>query len=184
MSEGLVAGARRWRKKQSLLRRRKRHPTSPWFSLEFKYLISMLSDECGARISRNIVATAKLTKNDEKLDLKRIAQHAQNAEYNPKVHLAFDLCNSLRGALLRVLLILRQRFTALIMRIREPNTTALVFPSGKIVCTGAKRFVLSCLISMNDHDCDFCAIAASKMLRRPSRSSARSSKRPQMSTCR
>ena len=27
------------------------------------------------------------------------------------------------------------------MRIREPRTTALVFSSGKMVCTGAKRFV-------------------------------------------
>lgn len=32
-----------------------------------------------------------------------------------------------------------QRFAAVIMRIREPRTTALVFSSGKMVCTGAKR---------------------------------------------
>lgn len=49
-----------------------------------------------------------------KLDLKRIALHARNAEYNPK------------------------RFAAVIMRIREPRTTALIFSSGKMVCTGAK----------------------------------------------
>jgi transcription initiation factor TFIID TATA-box-binding protein len=49
-----------------------------------------------------------------KLDLKLIALHARNAEYNPK------------------------RFAALIMRIREPKTTALIFASGKMVCTGAK----------------------------------------------
>ncbi|CAN6459684.1 unnamed protein product [Victoria cruziana] len=30
------------------------------------------------------------------------------------------------------------RFAAVIMRIREPKTTALVFASGKMVCTGAK----------------------------------------------
>lgn len=48
------------------------------------------------------------------LDLKRIALHARNAEYNPK------------------------RFAAVIMRIREPRTTALIFSSGKMVCTGAK----------------------------------------------
>lgn len=48
------------------------------------------------------------------LDLKKIAQHARNAEYNPK------------------------RFAAVIMRIREPKTTALIFSSGKMVCTGAK----------------------------------------------
>jgi len=40
--------------------------------------------------------------------------HARNAEYNPK------------------------RFAAVIMRIREPKTTALIFASGKMVCTGAK----------------------------------------------
>jgi TATA-box binding protein (TBP) (component of TFIID and TFIIIB) len=40
--------------------------------------------------------------------------HARNAEFNPK------------------------RFAAVIMRIREPRTTALIFSSGKLVCTGAK----------------------------------------------
>mmetsp|Transcript_12848 Transcript_12848/g.46969 ORF Transcript_12848/g.46969 Transcript_12848/m.46969 type:complete len:217 (-) Transcript_12848:1626-2276(-) len=60
---------------------------------------------------QNIVATVNL---DCKLDLKKIALHARNAEYNPK------------------------RFAAVIMRIREPKTTALVFASGKVVCTGAK----------------------------------------------
>jgi len=40
--------------------------------------------------------------------------HARNAEFNPK------------------------RFAAVIMRIREPRTTALIFGSGKLVCTGAK----------------------------------------------
>jgi transcription initiation factor TFIID TATA-box-binding protein len=49
-----------------------------------------------------------------RLDLKNIALHARNAEYNPK------------------------RFAAVIMRIREPKTTALIFASGKMVCTGAK----------------------------------------------
>lgn len=31
-----------------------------------------------------------------------------------------------------------QRFAAVIMRIRDPKTTALIFGSGKMVCTGAK----------------------------------------------
>uniref|UniRef100_A0A0R0KSZ8 TATA-box binding protein n=1 Tax=Glycine max TaxID=3847 RepID=A0A0R0KSZ8_SOYBN len=31
-----------------------------------------------------------------------------------------------------------QRFAAVIMRIRDPKTTALIFASGKMVCTGAK----------------------------------------------
>ncbi|OMO55473.1 TATA-box binding protein [Corchorus olitorius] len=60
---------------------------------------------------QNIVSTVNL---DCKLDLKQIALQARNAEYNPK------------------------RFAAVIMRIREPKTTALIFASGKMVCTGAK----------------------------------------------
>jgi len=60
---------------------------------------------------QNIVATVNL---DTKLDLKTIALHARNAEFNPK------------------------RFAAVIMRIREPKTTALIFGSGKMVVTGAK----------------------------------------------
>eukprot|EP00246_Nothoceros_aenigmaticus_P017582 TRINITY_DN871_c0_g1_i1.p1 TRINITY_DN871_c0_g1~~TRINITY_DN871_c0_g1_i1.p1 ORF type:complete len:116 (-),score=13.63 TRINITY_DN871_c0_g1_i1:940-1287(-) len=60
---------------------------------------------------QNIVSTVNM---DTRLDLKTIALHARNAEYNPK------------------------RFAAVIMRIREPKTTALIFASGKMVCTGAK----------------------------------------------
>lgn len=60
---------------------------------------------------QNVVATVNL---GCKLDLKEIALHARNAEYNPK------------------------RFAAVIMRIREPKTTALIFASGKMVVTGAK----------------------------------------------
>lgn len=62
-------------------------------------------------ILRNIVSTVNL---GCRLDLKTIALHARNAEFNPK------------------------RFAAVIMRIREPRTTALIFSSGKMVCTGAK----------------------------------------------
>jgi len=60
---------------------------------------------------QNIVCTVSLA---TKLVLKDIALKARNAEYNPK------------------------RFAAVIMRIREPRTTALIFSSGKMVCTGAK----------------------------------------------
>ncbi|NWI66506.1 TBPL2 protein, partial [Todus mexicanus] len=60
---------------------------------------------------QNIVSTVNL---GCKINLKNIALHARNAEYNPK------------------------RFSAVIIRIREPRTTALIFSSGKIVCTGAK----------------------------------------------
>jgi transcription initiation factor TFIID TATA-box-binding protein len=60
---------------------------------------------------QNLVATVNLSC---RLDLKTIALHARNAEYNPK------------------------RFAAVIMRIRDPKTTALIFASGKMVVTGAK----------------------------------------------
>lgn len=70
-----------------------------------------VTDQVGPPQLQNIVSTVNL---DTKLDLKRIALHARNAEYNPK------------------------RFAAVIMRIREPRTTALIFSSGKMVCTGAK----------------------------------------------
>uniref|UniRef100_A0A673AUM0 TATA-box-binding protein-like n=2 Tax=Sphaeramia orbicularis TaxID=375764 RepID=A0A673AUM0_9TELE len=60
---------------------------------------------------QNIVSTVNL---GCPLNLKFIALQARNAEYNPK------------------------RFAAVIMRIRDPRTTALIFSSGKMVCTGAK----------------------------------------------
>ncbi|XWS58616.1 hypothetical protein CRYUN_Cryun08bG0049900 [Craigia yunnanensis] len=59
----------------------------------------------------NVVSTVNLGCT---LDLKAIALHARNTEYNPK------------------------RFAAVMMRIKEPKTTALIFSSGKMVCTGAK----------------------------------------------
>ncbi|XWS41365.1 hypothetical protein CRYUN_Cryun17cG0075300 [Craigia yunnanensis] len=62
-------------------------------------------------ILQNIVSTVNL---DCTVDLKAIALHVRNAEYNPR------------------------RFGAVIMRIKEPKTTALIFSSGKIVCTGTK----------------------------------------------
>ena len=62
-------------------------------------------------ILQNIVSTANLGCD---LKLRQIALQARNAEYNPK------------------------RFAAVIMRIKEPRTTALIFSSGKMVCTGAK----------------------------------------------
>ena len=40
------------------------------------------------------------------------------------------------------------------MRIREPRTTALIFSSGKMVCTGAKRCVL-CYIEVLANKIDF-----------------------------
>ena len=41
------------------------------------------------------------------------------------------------------------------MRIREPRTTALIFSSGKMVCTGAKRFVLCYIVEVLASKIDF-----------------------------
>jgi len=71
-------------------------------------------------VLQNVVATVNL---NCQLDLKNIALHARNAEYNPR------------------------RFAAVIMRIREPKTTALIFASGKMVVTGAKSEKASKLAS-------------------------------------
>jgi transcription initiation factor TFIID TATA-box-binding protein len=60
---------------------------------------------------QNVVATVNL---DCRLDLNLISQQARNVEYN------------------------RKKFHAVIMRIREPRTTTLVFASGRLVVTGAK----------------------------------------------
>jgi transcription initiation factor TFIID TATA-box-binding protein len=49
-----------------------------------------------------------------KINLQKLAQWCRNAEYNPA------------------------RFSAVVMRIREPKVTGLIFSTGKIVITGAK----------------------------------------------
>lgn len=48
------------------------------------------------------------------LDLVRIVMWTSNSEYNP------------------------QRFNGLVMRLRKPNVTSLLFPSGKMIMQGAK----------------------------------------------
>ncbi|XP_015586842.1 TATA-box-binding protein isoform X3 [Cephus cinctus] len=60
---------------------------------------------------QNIVSTVNL---GTELKLMHINTRTRNSEYNPA------------------------RFTGLIMRIRSPRATALIFRSGKLVCTGAK----------------------------------------------
>eukprot|EP00048_Salpingoeca_helianthica_P020895 m.9156 g.9156 ORF g.9156 m.9156 type:complete len:191 (+) comp5354_c0_seq1:15-587(+) len=60
---------------------------------------------------QNVVATVNL---DCTLDLRKIATSTRHTEYKPK------------------------RFRAVTMRIREPRATALVFSTGKMVCTGTK----------------------------------------------
>ena len=59
----------------------------------------------------NIVASASLEKD---IPLIKLAEKLPNTEYNP------------------------EQFPGLVMRIREPKTSALIFGSGKIVCTGAR----------------------------------------------
>lgn len=60
---------------------------------------------------QNIASTANL---GVKLDLKKIALKCRNTEFNPR------------------------RFGAVVMRLREPRATALIFASGKICVTGVK----------------------------------------------
>lgn len=93
---------------------------------------------------QNIVATVNL---GVKLDLKGVALQARNAEYNPKVRCLLygsqrnftpsgrlqALTSGTLPAQLRLPLVCLQRFSAVIMRIRDPKTTALIFASGKVV---------------------------------------------------
>jgi len=59
----------------------------------------------------NIVASSYL---NHDIPLIRLAEKLPNTEYNP------------------------EQFPGLVMRIKEPKTSALIFGSGKIVCTGAR----------------------------------------------
>ncbi len=60
---------------------------------------------------QNIVVSASL---EHDIPLIKLAEALPNTEYNP------------------------EQFPGLVMRIKEPRTSALIFSSGKIVCTGAK----------------------------------------------
>ncbi|MDP1728588.1 MAG: TATA-box-binding protein [archaeon] len=62
-------------------------------------------------IIQNIVASTSLEKD---IPLIKLAEALPNTEYNP------------------------EQFPGLVMRIKEPKTSALIFSSGKVVCTGAK----------------------------------------------
>lgn len=61
---------------------------------------------------QNCVATVNLGCD---LNLQKINFRTRNSEYNPS------------------------RFHGVIMRIRDPRCTALIFRSGKVVCTGARN---------------------------------------------
>ncbi len=60
---------------------------------------------------QNIVASTSL---EHDIPLVKLAEALPNTEYNP------------------------EQFPGLVMRIKEPKTSALIFSSGKVVCTGAK----------------------------------------------
>ena len=60
---------------------------------------------------QNIVVSTSL---EHDIPLIKLAEALPNTEYNP------------------------EQFPGLVMRIRDPKTSALIFSSGKIVCTGAK----------------------------------------------
>ncbi|XP_034943981.1 TATA-box-binding protein isoform X2 [Chelonus insularis] len=70
-----------------------------------------LKKEALEPVLQNVVSTVNL---GIELHLMRINARTRNSEYNPV------------------------RFTGLVMRIRNPRATALIFRSGKIVCTGAR----------------------------------------------
>ncbi len=63
-------------------------------------------------IIENIVATTQLA---DELDIQHLANKIENSKYDPN------------------------EFTGLILHYSEPNTIAFLFPSGKVVCTGAKN---------------------------------------------
>ena len=60
---------------------------------------------------QNIVVSTSL---EHDIPLIKLAETLPNTEYNP------------------------EQFPGLVMRIKDPKTTALIFSSGKVVCTGAK----------------------------------------------
>jgi len=70
---------------------------------------------------QNISSTADL---GVRLDLKQIALRCRNTEFNPR------------------------RFAAVVMRLREPRATALIFASGKMCVTGTKSTHNSSLAAM------------------------------------
>lgn len=84
-----------------------------WKYSECKRTIFVVN-ECGISIflSRNCVSTVNL---GCELNLQNINFRTRNSEYNPS------------------------RFHGVVMRIRDPRCTALIFKSGKLVCTGARN---------------------------------------------
>ncbi len=67
--------------------------------------------------SINVVNLVVTTDLKYKLPLEKIASTLSNVEYNP------------------------EQFPGLVLRIKEPKTSALLFSSGKVVCAGAKSLI-------------------------------------------
>ncbi|CAK5032601.1 unnamed protein product [Meloidogyne enterolobii] len=66
-------------------------------------------------VIQNVVSTASLLENNNKLDLRQLESNIPNAKYRP------------------------ERFSALTAKIKEPIiATALLFSNGRIVCVGTK----------------------------------------------
>ncbi|MGM5479963.1 MAG: TATA-box-binding protein [Nanobdellota archaeon] len=63
----------------------------------------------------NVVNIVVSTSLGQDIPLEKMAATLSNTEYNP------------------------EQFPGLVIRIREPHTSALIFSSGKVVCTGAKN---------------------------------------------
>ena len=88
-----------------------RRPEVLYPPLETPPLPEKLFQEIPIPQPQNMVSTANLSC---KLDLERLASTAGNVVYKPS------------------------KFKGLIMRIRSPNATALIFTTGKMVCLGTK----------------------------------------------
>jgi len=81
----------------------------------------------------NIVVSTAL---EHDIPLERMAATLPNTEYNP------------------------EQFPGLVLKIKDPNTSALIFSSGKVVCTGARTLekvdesikkIIKCLEKLNVH---------------------------------
>ena len=79
----------------------------------------------------NIVVSSSL---EHDIPLEKMATALSNTEYNP------------------------EQFPGLVIRIKDPKTSALIFSSGKIVCTGARSLekVEECIKkNLVNHECEY-----------------------------
>ncbi len=74
-----------------------------------------MGEQSGARgVEIQVVNIVVSTSLEEDIPLEKMAATLPNTEYNP------------------------EQFPGLVIRIKDPKTSALIFSSGKVVCTGAK----------------------------------------------